>query len=328
MSANGSIDLNAYIRDVPDFPKPGILFKDITPLLGDARAFQATVDRLADHFQDHGIEAVAAAEARGFLFGTPLALRLGVGFIPIRKPGKLPYEKLGVEYVLEYGTDRLEVHGDALTPGRKILLLDDVLATGGTMLACQGPRPPGGGGGRRFRLRDRAGIPGREGEARARRGVQPADVLNPRRPRGVTSMRWPTFRVRSLMAAVVVVALITWGSMMGSRSCEYYGRARIYAEQEDGWRGIAARNRWDSPFASACADYFEGMTRKYRRAMWRPWLRVEPDPWAPGAEEAHRSNLEEIHRERVDSGTIPAMPRPHQQGGEAAHQKAPTKNEK
>jgi len=137
MTANGSIDLNDYIRDVPDFPKPGILFKDITPLLGDARAFQATVDRLAEHFEGREIDAVAAAEARGFLFGTPLALRLGVGFIPIRKPGKLPYEKIGVEYVLEYGTDRLEVHGDALGPGRRILLLDDVLATGGTMLACR-----------------------------------------------------------------------------------------------------------------------------------------------------------------------------------------------
>jgi adenine phosphoribosyltransferase len=137
MTANGSIDLRAYIRDVPDFPKPGIVFKDITPLLGDARAFQATVDRLADEFEGRGIDAVAAAEARGFLFGTPLALRLGVGFVPIRKPGKLPYSKIGIEYALEYGTDRLEVHGDALAPGKRILLLDDVLATGGTMVACR-----------------------------------------------------------------------------------------------------------------------------------------------------------------------------------------------
>ena len=137
MTANGSIDLRDYIRDVPDFPRPGILFKDITPLLADARAFQATVDRLADQFEGRGIDAVAAAEARGFIFGTPLALRLGVGFIPIRKPGKLPYSKIGIEYALEYGTDRLEVHGDALAPGRRILLLDDVLATGGTMAACR-----------------------------------------------------------------------------------------------------------------------------------------------------------------------------------------------
>ena len=137
MTANGSINLRDYIRDVPDFPKPGILFKDITPLLADARAFQATIDRLAERFEGRGIDAVAAAEARGFLFGTPLALRLGVGFIPIRKPGKLPYSKIGIEYALEYGTDRLEVHGDVLKPGHKILLFDDVLATGGTMVACR-----------------------------------------------------------------------------------------------------------------------------------------------------------------------------------------------
>ena len=137
MTEPGPIDLNPYIRDVPDFPKPGILFKDITPLLADARAFQSSVDRLAEQFAGRGIDAVAAAEARGFLFGTPLALRLGVGFIPIRKPGKLPYSKIGIEYALEYGTDRLEVHGDALGPGRRILLLDDVLATGGTMVACR-----------------------------------------------------------------------------------------------------------------------------------------------------------------------------------------------
>lgn len=137
MTANGSINLDQFIRDVPDFPKPGILFKDITPLLGDASAFQETIDRLANHFEGRGIDAVAAAEARGFLFGTPLALRLGVGFVPIRKPGKLPYHKIGIEYSLEYGKDRLEVHGDALAPGKRILLLDDVLATGGTMLACR-----------------------------------------------------------------------------------------------------------------------------------------------------------------------------------------------
>ncbi len=137
MTSNGPIDLSDYIRDIPDFPKPGILFKDITPLLAHAGAFAATIDRLADHFAGRGIDAVAAAEARGFLFGPPLALRLGVGFIPIRKPGKLPYSTVGVEYSLEYGTDRLEVHSDALQPGRRILLLDDVLATGGTMVACR-----------------------------------------------------------------------------------------------------------------------------------------------------------------------------------------------
>ena len=130
------IHLPDYIRDVPDFPKPGILFKDITPLLDHPAAFGAAVDGLAERFRGEQIDAVAAAEARGFFFGPPLALRLGVGFVPIRKPNKLPAEKLGLDYALEYGTDRLEVHRDTLTPGRRILLLDDVLATGGTMEAC------------------------------------------------------------------------------------------------------------------------------------------------------------------------------------------------
>jgi adenine phosphoribosyltransferase len=136
MTANGPIDLRDYIRDVPDFPKPGIMFKDITPMLADPQAFGAAVDRLAEHFAGRGVDVIAAAEARGFLFGTPLALRLGVGFVPIRKPGKLPYSKIAQEYALEYGTDRLEVHSDALENGRRVLLVDDVLATGGTMVAC------------------------------------------------------------------------------------------------------------------------------------------------------------------------------------------------
>jgi adenine phosphoribosyltransferase len=136
MSHSESIDPRDHIRDIPDFPKPGILFKDITPLLSHPAAFRHTIDRLAAAFAGRGIESVAAAEARGFLFGAPLALRLGVGFVPIRKPGKLPYATVSLEYQLEYGTDRLEVHSDALEPGRRVLLLDDVLATGGTMRAC------------------------------------------------------------------------------------------------------------------------------------------------------------------------------------------------
>ena len=137
MSDLPPIDLNQYIRDVPDFPKPGILFKDISPLLDHPEAFRATIDRLAERFEGEKIDAIAAAEARGFLFGPPLALRLGVGFIPIRKPGKLPARTVGIDYELEYGTDRLEVHADALQPGRRVLLLDDVLATGGTMAASR-----------------------------------------------------------------------------------------------------------------------------------------------------------------------------------------------
>ena len=130
------IDPRDYIRDIPDFPKPGIMFKDITPLLAHPQAFAAVIDRLAQAFGDQKLDAVAAAEARGFIFGAPLALALGVGFVPIRKPGKLPYATIAMEYQLEYGSDRLEVHSDALKPGSRVLLLDDVLATGGTMRAC------------------------------------------------------------------------------------------------------------------------------------------------------------------------------------------------
>jgi adenine phosphoribosyltransferase len=130
------IDLRRWIRDIPDFPKPGIQFKDITPLLSDSSAFGAAIDRLAEAFEGANVDTIGAAEARGFIFGAPLALRLGAGFVPIRKPGKLPYATVAMEYHLEYGVDRLEVHTDAFAPGRRVLLIDDVLATGGTMRAC------------------------------------------------------------------------------------------------------------------------------------------------------------------------------------------------
>ena len=130
-------DLTRYVRDIPDFPKPGILFKDITPLLSSPEALRIAVDRIADSASKKGpIDAVAAAEARGFIFGAPVALALNVPFVPIRKPGKLPFHKIGIEYDLEYGKDRLEIHSDALASGQKVLLIDDVLATGGTMKAC------------------------------------------------------------------------------------------------------------------------------------------------------------------------------------------------
>jgi adenine phosphoribosyltransferase len=136
MTAPASIDLQRWIRDIPDFPKPGILFKDITPLLNSPEAFGAVIDRLTAHYAKSRIDTIAAAEARGFIFGAPLALRLNAGFVPIRKPGKLPYATVALEYQLEYGTDRLEVHTDAFKPGHRVLLIDDVLATGGTMRAC------------------------------------------------------------------------------------------------------------------------------------------------------------------------------------------------
>ena len=132
------IDLRSFVRDVPDFPRPGILFKDITPLLANVDAFRAAVERLAEPFRGRGIEVVAAPEARGFVFAAPVALALGVGFVPIRKPGKLPYQTLSLEYDLEYGRDTLQMHADALVKGRRVLLVDDVLATGGTIKACRG----------------------------------------------------------------------------------------------------------------------------------------------------------------------------------------------
>jgi len=123
------------IRDVPDFPKPGILFKDITPVLQDPALFQGITDHIAARFRVAGIQAVVGMESRGFIFGCPVALALGCSFVPARKPGKLPYEAIGVEYALEYGTNRLELHTDAVKPGDRVLVVDDLLATGGTAKA-------------------------------------------------------------------------------------------------------------------------------------------------------------------------------------------------
>lgn len=130
--------LKALIRDVPDFPSPGILFRDITPLLRDRRAFASVVEHLADRYAGRGVELVAGIESRGFIFGAPLALALGAGFVPVRKLGKLPGRTVQREYSLEYGTSHLEIHADAVEPGQRVLLLDDVLATGGTARASMG----------------------------------------------------------------------------------------------------------------------------------------------------------------------------------------------
>ena len=129
-------DLSTFIREIPDWPKPGILFYDITPLLASPQAFPAAVDALTEPYRDMGIAYVAAVEARGFIFGSAVAERLGAGFVPIRKKGKLPYETESVSYALEYGTDTVEVHRDAIEPGAKVLMVDDLLATGGTMRAA------------------------------------------------------------------------------------------------------------------------------------------------------------------------------------------------
>ena len=128
-------DLRAHIRDIPDFPQPGIVFKDITPLLLDSRALDLAVDRLATYADGLGIDLVVAPEARGFILGAAIARQLGAGFVPARKPGKLPHETVSAEYVLEYGIDALEVHADALAGGARVLVHDDLLATGGTARA-------------------------------------------------------------------------------------------------------------------------------------------------------------------------------------------------
>lgn len=132
----GALELCRYIRDIPDFPKPGVLFRDITPLLGSPAGLSLAVEFMTQPFRDKHIDVVVGAESRGFIFGTAVARNLSAGFIPIRKPGKLPAEKRSVTYELEYGTDTLEIHADAITAGQRVLLMDDLLATGGTMRAC------------------------------------------------------------------------------------------------------------------------------------------------------------------------------------------------
>ncbi len=128
--------LEDWIRDIPDFPQQGVLFRDITPLLQDATAFRAAVDRLAAHYSGAGIQCVVGVESRGFIFGAPLAYLLGCGFVPVRKFGKLPAKTMTVEYALEYGTNIVEVHTDAIQPGQRVLIVDDLLATGGTVSAA------------------------------------------------------------------------------------------------------------------------------------------------------------------------------------------------
>lgn len=130
------MDLKSLIRDIPDFPKPGILFRDITPLLATPTAFREAIRQMSAPFKDKKIDAVVAAEARGFIFAAPMALELGAGFVPVRKPGKLPFDTHSFHYELEYGSDTLEMHVDGLQVGQRALAVDDLLATGGTMKAC------------------------------------------------------------------------------------------------------------------------------------------------------------------------------------------------
>ena len=139
------MNLADFIRDIPDFPKPGILFKDITPLLADPQAFGHAIELLSSHYEEKGLDAVAAAEARGFLVAAPLAWALGLPLVPLRKPGKLPFQTHCLQYELEYGTAELHMHIDAVLPGAKVLVVDDLLATGGTLRAgCQLVEKAGG----------------------------------------------------------------------------------------------------------------------------------------------------------------------------------------
>ena len=133
---SSAVRLQQYIRAIPDFPKPGIVFRDITPLLAAPDALREAIQRMGQPFVDQGITKIAAAEARGFLFGVAMAIDLNVGFVPVRKPGKLPHETIEASYELEYGTDTLEIHADAFREGDRVLIVDDLLATGGTLAAC------------------------------------------------------------------------------------------------------------------------------------------------------------------------------------------------
>jgi adenine phosphoribosyltransferase len=129
------MNLAEHIRDIPDFPKPGILFKDITTLIGHPAAFRSTLDQFEQRLRGFGADAIVAVEARGYIFGAPLADRMGARFVPVRKPGKLPYDTISEDYELEYGSNTLEIHSDALSPGEKVIIIDDLMATGGSAAA-------------------------------------------------------------------------------------------------------------------------------------------------------------------------------------------------
>lgn len=136
-SPTAHLNIVDYIRDIPDFPKPGIVFKDVTPLMKEPKAFKVAIDKLVERYRELEIDYIVGIESRGFIIGAPLAHQLGVGFLPIRKPGKLPYETERIDYTLEYGSGSLEIHADACSKGHRVLIIDDLLATGGTVAATR-----------------------------------------------------------------------------------------------------------------------------------------------------------------------------------------------
>ena len=169
------MDLKALVRDIPDFPKPGILFRDITPLIGNADGFEELVNDMAQPLFEQDVDLIVGPEARGFIFGSALANTLHAGFVPARKPGKLPYETIGYRYGLEYGTDELQIHVDAIKPGQRVAIVDDLLATGGACL--RKARRTGGGRCRRLRVCDRALRPYRTRNAQRISGRNDSEIL-------------------------------------------------------------------------------------------------------------------------------------------------------
>ena len=154
-------DLKKLIRTIPDYPKPGIMFRDVTTLLGDAQGFKAAVAALAERYRTRPVDAVAGIEARGFILGGAVADRLGCGFVPVRKKGKLPWKTIGQDYTLEYGVDTIEIHADAIEKDERVLIVDDLIATGGTAEAAVQARPPVGRRGGRRGLHHRSARPRR-----------------------------------------------------------------------------------------------------------------------------------------------------------------------
>jgi adenine phosphoribosyltransferase len=179
MSERAGLDLTQFIRNIPDFPKPGILFRDITPLLANPAAFREAIARMASPFRTRGVDNIVAAEARGFIFAAPLALELNCGFTPIRKPGKLPFDTHAFHYELEYGQDTLEMHVDGVFKSQNVLVVDDLFGHRGDRGRLLSPGRKLRRHGGRLRLSDRTGGPEGPGKNRSPRGDGPHSVLKP-----------------------------------------------------------------------------------------------------------------------------------------------------